>query len=218
VDTVYLGGGTPSLLAPELLQRFFAAMRSHFDLDPDAEITVECAPGQLADETLEALVVCGVNRVSLGVQSFIDREAASSGRLHNRAIVLADVMRLRAARISNLNIDLIAGLAGQTFASWQESLMVMTALADAGVPHASVYMLEVDEDSRLGATTPIWFPPTTPSRKCIRRPSKLCIRQVWSNMRSPTSAAPAFTRVTICATGSAAHTSALASTLLRCWH
>jgi oxygen-independent coproporphyrinogen-3 oxidase len=91
-----------------------------------------------------------VNRVSLGVQSFIDREAASSGRLHNRAIVLADVLRLRAARICNLNIDLIAGLPGQTFASWQESLMVMAALADAGVPHASVYMLEVDEDSRLG--------------------------------------------------------------------
>jgi oxygen-independent coproporphyrinogen-3 oxidase len=150
VDTVYLGGGTPSLLAPELLQRLFVAMRLHFDLDSDAEITVECAPGQLADETLAALAASGVNRVSLGVQSFIDREAASSGRLHNRAIVLADVMRLRAARISNLSIDLIAGLPGQTFASWQESLMVMAALADAGVPHTSVYMLEVDEDSRLG--------------------------------------------------------------------
>ena len=150
VDTVYLGGGTPSLLAPELLQRLFAAMRSHFDFDSDAEITVECAPGQLADETLAALVTTGVNRVSLGVQSFIDPEAASSGRLHSRAIVLADVMRLRAARICNLNIDLIAGLPGQTFASWQESLMVMAALADAGVPHASVYMLEVDQDSRLG--------------------------------------------------------------------
>ncbi|MGA3009191.1 MAG: radical SAM family heme chaperone HemW [Terracidiphilus sp.] len=150
VDTVYLGGGTPSLLAPELLERLFAAMRTHFDFDPDAEITVECAPGQLADETLAALVACGVNRVSLGVQSFIDREAASSGRLHNRAIVLADVMRLRAARICNLSVDLIAGLPGQTFASWQESLIVMAALADAGVPHASVYMLEVDEDSRLG--------------------------------------------------------------------
>jgi oxygen-independent coproporphyrinogen-3 oxidase len=150
VDTVYLGGGTPSLLAPQLLQRLFAAMRLQFNIDPDAEITVECAPGQLADETLAALAACGVNRVSLGVQSFIDREAASSGRLHNRAIVLADVMRLRAARICNLNIDLIAGLPGQTFASWQESLMVMAALADAGVPHASVYMLEVDEDSRLG--------------------------------------------------------------------
>jgi len=150
VDTVYLGGGTPSLLAPELLARLFRAIRAEFDLEPDAEITVECAPGQLADEMLEALVAAGVNRVSLGVQSFIDREAASSGRLHNRAMVLADVMRLRAARICNLNVDLIAGLPGQTFASWEESLMVLAALADAGVPHASVYMLEVDQDSRLG--------------------------------------------------------------------
>jgi oxygen-independent coproporphyrinogen-3 oxidase len=150
VDTVYLGGGTPSLLAPELLARLFAAMRSNFDLDADAEITVECAPGQLSDAVLAALVTSGVNRVSLGVQSFVDREAASSGRLHNRAVVLADVMRLRAARICNLNVDLIAGLPGQTFALWRESLMVMASLADAGVPHASVYMLEVDQDSRLG--------------------------------------------------------------------
>jgi oxygen-independent coproporphyrinogen-3 oxidase len=150
VDTVYLGGGTPSLLAPELLVRLFAGLRWEFDLEPDAEITVECAPGQLTNETLEALVAAGVNRVSLGVQSFIDRETAVSGRLHNRAVALADVMRLHAARISNINIDLIAGLAGQTFASWEESLMVMESLADTGVPHASVYMLEVDQDSRLG--------------------------------------------------------------------
>jgi oxygen-independent coproporphyrinogen-3 oxidase len=147
VDTVYLGGGTPSLLAPELIARLFPAMRAEFDLDPDAEITVECAPGQLADEALEALVAAGVNRVSLGVQSFIDREAATSGRLHSRAVVLSDIERLRAAGIANLSVDLIAGLAGQTFASWEESLAV---LADTGVPHASVYMLEVDEDSRLG--------------------------------------------------------------------
>jgi oxygen-independent coproporphyrinogen-3 oxidase len=110
VDTVYLGGGTPSLLAAELLARLFAAVRGEFDLEPDAEITVECAPGQLADQTLEALVATGVNRVSLGVQSFVDREAAATGRLHNRAVVLADVMRLRAARICNLNVDLIADL------------------------------------------------------------------------------------------------------------
>jgi oxygen-independent coproporphyrinogen-3 oxidase len=150
VDTVYLGGGTPSLLAPELLTRLFTAMRSEFDLEPEAEITVECAPGVLADETLDALMEAGVNRVSLGVQSFIDREAAVCGRLHNRAVVLADIMRLRAARICNLNVDLIAGLPGQTFTSWEESLMVIAALADAGVPHASVYMFEVDRDSRLG--------------------------------------------------------------------
>jgi oxygen-independent coproporphyrinogen-3 oxidase len=147
VDTVYLGGGTPSLLAPELLARLFRAIRAEFDLKPDAEITVECAPGQLADELLEALAAAGVNRVSLGVQSFIDREAASSGRLHSRAVALNDIQRLRDAGIHNLNIDLIAGLAGQSFASWEESLAV---LADAGVPHASVYMLEVDQDSRLG--------------------------------------------------------------------
>jgi oxygen-independent coproporphyrinogen-3 oxidase len=147
VDTVYLGGGTPSLLEPELIAQLFDAMRGEFNFTSDAEITVECAPGQIAQPTLEALAAAGVNRVSLGVQSFIDREAAESGRLHKRVTVLDDLRRLRAAGITNLNLDLIAGLAGQTFASWEESLDV---LIEAGVPHASVYMLEVDEDSRLG--------------------------------------------------------------------
>ncbi len=93
------------------------------------------------------MAAAGVNRVSLGVQSFVDSEAHASGRLHNRAKVEADLRRLRAAGITNLNVDLIAGLAGQTLASWEDR---WTALVDSGVPHASVYMLEVDEDSRLG--------------------------------------------------------------------
>ncbi len=122
-------------------------MRAEFDLEPDAEITVECAPGQIAEETLPALAAAGVNRVSLGVQSFIDREAQVSRRLHNRAMVEEDLRRLRGAGITNLSVDLIAGLAGQTAVSWEESL---AAVVDTGVPHASVYMLEVDEDSRLG--------------------------------------------------------------------
>ncbi len=147
VDTIYLGGGTPSLLAPELIARIFAAIRAEFNVERDAEVTVECAPGQLADDTLAAFTQAGVNRISLGVQSFIDREAHQSGRLHSRAIVLNDLQRLRAAGITNLNLDLIAGLADQTFASWQESLSV---LLDTSVPHASIYMLEVDDDSRLG--------------------------------------------------------------------
>ena len=147
VDTVYLGGGTPSLLEPDLLSRLFVAMRAEFDLDADAEITMECAPGQLADATLDAIVASGVNRVSLGVQSFVDSEARACGRLHDREAVGADLRRLRAAGIANLNVDLIAGLAGQTLISWEESL---AALLESGVPHASVYMLEVDEDSRLG--------------------------------------------------------------------
>lgn len=147
VDTVYLGGGTPSLLEPELLRRLFAAIRCRFELEPGAEITAECAPGQLPAETLAALVDSGVNRVSLGVQSFIDSEARATGRLHSRAVVESDLSALRAARIANINVDLIAGLPGQTFASWQQSLEVLAA---SGVPHASIYMLEVDEDSRLG--------------------------------------------------------------------
>ena len=147
VDTVYLGGGTPSLLAPQLMEQLFRALRAEFDLDPDAEVTVESAPGQLGDDTLAAMVSSDVNRVSLGVQSFIDTEAQGSGRLHSRADVENDLRRLRAAGIANLNLDLIAGLAGQTFDSWQESI---ERLSESGVPHASVYMLEVDEDSRLG--------------------------------------------------------------------
>jgi len=147
VDTVYLGGGTPSLLEPHLIAKLFACIKASFDVEANAEITVECAPGQIADETLESLAVSGVNRVSLGVQSFVDREAQVSGRLHNRAVVMDDLRRLRAAGISNLNVDLIAGLAGQTAASWNESL---NGLIECDVPHASVYMLEVDEDSRLG--------------------------------------------------------------------
>jgi oxygen-independent coproporphyrinogen-3 oxidase len=93
------------------------------------------------------MVAASVNRVSLGVQSFIDKEAASSGRLHTRAVVLRDIERLREAGITNINLDLLAGLAGQTIASWRESLAV---LLETRVPHASVYMLEIDEDSRLG--------------------------------------------------------------------
>ena len=147
VDTIFFGGGTPSLLAPEHFERLFQAMRHQFQVHPDAEITIECAPGQFSDDTLSAFQTIGVNRVSLGVQSFIDREAQVSGRLHTRAIVLNDLARLRHAGIANINCDLIAGLAGQTHSSWDQSLSI---LIDSGVPHASVYMLEVDEDSRLG--------------------------------------------------------------------
>lgn len=153
VNTVYLGGGTPSLLPPELMLQWFAALRREFVVLPSAEITVECAPGQLEDATLAAMVECGVNRVSFGVQSFIDTEAKHSGRLHTREIALRDIERVRRAGVSDVNVDLIAGLAGQTQASWRESLGVLAqAMVSAGdgANHASVYMLEVDEDSRLG--------------------------------------------------------------------
>lgn len=147
VDSIYLGGGTPSVLAPDQLERIFRAVRKTFEVERAAEITVECAPGTISDGTLEALLRCGVNRVSLGVQSFIDKECSSVGRLHTRAVTLADIARLRSAGIGNISIDLIAGLPHQTEESWSSSLDQTLA---TGVPHVSVYMLEVDEDSRLG--------------------------------------------------------------------
>jgi oxygen-independent coproporphyrinogen III oxidase len=147
VDSVYMGGGTPSLLPPEELKKLFFTIRQEFKVLPKAEVTVECAPGTLTDQVIQTLVTRGVNRVSLGVQSFVDQEAASVARLHTREKTLSDIERLRKAGISNINVDLIAGLPHQTRESWDYS--VEQAIA-TGVPHVSVYMLEVDEDSRLG--------------------------------------------------------------------
>ena len=147
VDSIYLGGGTPSVLAPDQLERLFQALRANFDVLRSAEITVECAPGSITGDVLEALLRSGVNRVSLGVQSFVDKECSSVGRLHTRAITLADIARLRASGIGNISLDLIAGLPHQTEESWNFSLGETLA---TGVPHVSVYLLEVDADSRLG--------------------------------------------------------------------
>jgi oxygen-independent coproporphyrinogen III oxidase len=147
VDSIYLGGGTPTVLETAQLERILGAVRSNFDLEPDAEITVECAPGTLNPAMIESLLRCGVNRVSLGVQSFVDQEAAAVGRLHKRATVWEEIAGLRNAGIANINIDLIAGLPHQTAESWQFSLAETVA---TGAGHVSVYMLEVDEQSRLG--------------------------------------------------------------------
>lgn len=146
-DSVYLGGGTPSILESSQLIRIFDAVRGEFAVVKDAEITVECAPGTLNPRMIDTLLRCGVNRVSLGVQSFVDQEAQSVGRLHKRSTVIEEITRLRAAGIANINIDLIAGLPHQTQSSWEFSLAETVA---TGAPHLSVYMLEVDEDSRLG--------------------------------------------------------------------
>lgn len=147
VDSIYIGGGTPTALEPEHLQTLLTCPRDAFEVLRGAEITVECAPGTLSPEILQTLVGFGVNRISLGVQSFVDQEAAAVGRLHTRAIVLDDVARLRALGLGVINIDLIAGLPHQTLESWKYSLDEALAIVP---PHLSVYMLEVDEESRLG--------------------------------------------------------------------
>jgi oxygen-independent coproporphyrinogen-3 oxidase len=146
-DTVYFGGGTPSLLEPVQFSQIFECLRGEFDLSNDIEMTLECAPGQLADETLSEVLRQGVNRVSFGVQSFVDRETAAVGRLHTRHQCDAEIARIRAAGINDINIDLIAGLPYQTEESWRLSVGQTIA---SGVPHTSIYMLEVDDESRLG--------------------------------------------------------------------
>jgi oxygen-independent coproporphyrinogen III oxidase len=149
VDSVYFGGGTPTILDTKQLTQLFVTILQNFNICPGAEITVECAPGTLSSSIsmLETLLSCSVNRISLGVQSLVDREAAAVARQHNRATVREDVARLRSAGISNINVDLIAGLPHQSLETWQFSL---DEAITSGVPHMSVYILEVDEDSRLG--------------------------------------------------------------------
>jgi len=146
-DTIYFGGGTPSLLSAQQFKQIFRHLRGEFELARDAEITLECAPGQLSDETLTELLRQGMNRISFGVQSFVDRETAAVGRLHTEQQCDAELARVRSAGVDEINIDLIAGLPHQSAQGWRYS--VEQAIA-SGAPHLSVYMLEVDDDSRLG--------------------------------------------------------------------
>jgi oxygen-independent coproporphyrinogen III oxidase len=142
-ETLYLGGGTPSLWDLKDLGAVLASVPGR----PWKEATMEAAPGSLTRERVEAWVAMGINRVSLGVQSFVEREIRRTGRKHSAGVVEADVALLRECGVESINLDLIAGLAEQTRESWEESVDWVLRL---GVPHLSVYILEVDEDSRLG--------------------------------------------------------------------
>jgi len=146
-DTVYIGGGTPSLLDPSHLQTLLDTIRAVFSCEP-SEITLEADPETIHGEKAAAWVRAGINRVSFGVQSFSDKELAASGRMHRRADIYRAVPILRDVGIANIGFDLIAGLPLQTRESWQDSLERLTELAPE---HISVYILEVDEKSRLGS-------------------------------------------------------------------
>jgi oxygen-independent coproporphyrinogen III oxidase len=142
-ETVYLGGGTPSQMDPDALSELLAAIPGR----PWLEATIEAAPGSITPEKAESWVRSGVNRVSLGVQSFITQELSRTGRKHTSQTVAADVATLRHAGLTNINLDLIAGLPFQTRDTWNESLDHIQRLDP---PHVSLYMLEVDDDSNLG--------------------------------------------------------------------
>lgn len=142
-ETVYLGGGTPSQMDLDALARLLAEIPGR----DWSEATMEAAPGSITRERAEAWRRAGINRVSLGVQSFIAKELSRTGRKHTAETVVHDLAILRDAGIANINLDLIAGLPFQMRESWNESLDWIDRI---GAPHVSVYMLEVDDDSNLG--------------------------------------------------------------------
>jgi putative oxygen-independent coproporphyrinogen III oxidase len=146
VDTVYWGGGTPSLLDPSLLARIMDTLRRSSGAQ-FTEVTLEADPETVTLQKSRAWLAAGFNRVSLGAQSFHDHELQTAGRLHRREDIYRAVEFLRVAGFHNISMDLIAGLPHQTRESWESSIaQVLRILPE----HLSVYMLEVDEDSRLG--------------------------------------------------------------------
>lgn len=142
-ETVYVGGGTPSRMETADLAEVLGGVPGR----PWREATIEAAPGTVTAEKVAAWRDLGINRISLGAQSFVRAELARTGRKHAAETVAAEIGLLRGQGIASINVDLIAGLPGQTPESWNESLGWIERL---DLPHVSVYLLEVDEDSRLG--------------------------------------------------------------------
>jgi oxygen-independent coproporphyrinogen III oxidase len=146
VDTVYFGGGTPSMLSPTQIERIMETVADSFAVDSAAEVTMEINPGSVTEQQLIAFKNTGVNRASFGAQTFDDRELAKLGRSHTSADTLKTFEALRAAGFANINFDLIAGLPGQTIFGWQRNVELAFALKPE---HLSFYLLEVHSGTPL---------------------------------------------------------------------
>jgi oxygen-independent coproporphyrinogen III oxidase len=146
VDTIYFGGGTPSLLAPAQIERIIGAVRSAFDVSPGAEITMEMNPATVTPETLAAYRGLGVNRASFGVQTFDDRALKLLARGHDADDARNTFRLLREAGFDNVSFDLIAGLPGQALDDWEQNLDGAISL---GPEHMSLYLLEIHAGTPL---------------------------------------------------------------------
>jgi oxygen-independent coproporphyrinogen-3 oxidase len=145
-DTIFFGGGTPSLLEPAELRRIIEACRDSFTLSPDSEITMEANPESSSAEKLEQFRAAGANRLSFGVQSFRDEELRRLGRLHSSATAREAVRAARSAGFDNLSLDLMMWLPGQSTGEW---LLSVDALIDLQPDHASLYLLEIYPNAPL---------------------------------------------------------------------
>jgi len=146
VDTIYFGGGTPSLLSPFQLETLLQALRDRFEVSSDAEVTMEMNPGTVTSETLAEFRTLGVNRASFGAQTFDDLELARLGRSHTSDDTRRTFRYLRDAGFDNVSLDLIAGLPGQTMAGWERNLRESFPLRPE---HLSFYLLEVHKGTPL---------------------------------------------------------------------
>src|SRR5437870_1316156 len=152
VDSIYFGGGTPSLLAPAQIERILKAVNDRFDVLNGEEVTIELNPGDGGTSaaskrgTLRDFRCLGSNRASFGAQTFDDRELKQLGRTHTSADILSTFLQLREAGFENINFDLIAGLSNQTLAGWKRNLEEALKLRPE---HLSLYLLDVHEGTPL---------------------------------------------------------------------
>lgn len=146
IDTIYFGGGTPSLLTPTQVEALLNKVKSSFHVDENVEVTMEMNPGTVTPGTLSAFRSLGVNRASFGAQTFDDQELARLGRSHNTSQTLETFSDLRSAGFNNISFDLIAGLPGQKLIQWQHNVECALSLRPE---HLSFYLLEVHEKTPL---------------------------------------------------------------------
>ncbi len=147
IETVYLGGGTPSLLTKDQLKRLFTAIHSNFQISPNAEVTLEANPDDISSAALESWIQLGVNRLSIGIQTFDQAALAYCNRAHNATEAMQAVQKAQAAGIYNISIDLMYGIPISNTAVWDNDIRTALGL---GVPHISAYCLTVEPKTTFG--------------------------------------------------------------------
>ena len=166
VDTIFIGGGTPSLLTPRQMDHLMFMLSSNFLIDEDAEITMECNPGTADEEKLRAFHDCGVNRLSIGVQSFRDEELRLLGRIHTAQEARDCVGAARRAGFENISIDLMSALPGQSYEQWMENL---SSAVEMEPEHISAYSLILEEGTPLREDAGKGLLPALPDEDTDRR-------------------------------------------------
>jgi oxygen-independent coproporphyrinogen-3 oxidase len=146
LKTIYIGGGTPSLLPYECFTQLFRCLMDNFNLSSNIEITVEANPGTVNESKIDTLLFLGVNRLSIGIQSFNDEELKTLGRIHTAADAVKSIEMIKNTGLHNFSIDLMYGIPGQTIDSWRKSISKAVELSPA---HISTYELTLEENTPL---------------------------------------------------------------------